>query len=79
MAMTICWTGDKQFISRAGAADIYVVMARTADAGSRGISAFIVEKKTPGLSFGANEKKMGWNAQPTRTVVFDGARKVNTL
>lgn len=67
-------TGDKQFISGAGTSDIYVVMARTSDSGARGISAFIVEKDTPGLSFGANEKKMGWNAQPTRTVVMDGVR-----
>jgi alkylation response protein AidB-like acyl-CoA dehydrogenase len=49
-------------------------MARTGEDGPRGISAFVVEKDTPGLSFGANEKKMGWNAQPTRTVVLDGAR-----
>jgi alkylation response protein AidB-like acyl-CoA dehydrogenase len=67
-------TGDKQFISGAGTSDIYVVMARTADGGARGISAFIVEKGMPGLSFGANEKKMGWNAQPTRTVILDGVR-----
>jgi alkylation response protein AidB-like acyl-CoA dehydrogenase len=67
-------TGEKQFISGAGAADIYVVMARTGDDGARGISTFVVEKGTPGLSFGANEKKMGWNAQPTRAVMFDGAR-----
>ncbi|MBB5374258.1 isobutyryl-CoA dehydrogenase [Acidocella aromatica] len=67
-------TGEKQFISGAGSSDIYVVMARTSDAGARGISAFVVEKNTAGLSFGANEKKMGWNAQPTRTVTFDGVR-----
>jgi len=67
-------TGEKQFISGAGAADVYVVMARTGDAGPKGISAFIVEKGMKGLSFGANEKKMGWNAQPTRTVTFDGVR-----
>ncbi len=67
-------TGEKQFISGAGSSDIYVVMARTADTGARGVSAFVVEKATPGLSFGANEKKMGWNAQPTRTVTFDGVR-----
>ncbi len=67
-------SGEKQFISGAGASDVYVVMARTADAGARGISAFIVEKGTAGLSFGANEKKMGWNAQPTRTVILDGVR-----
>ncbi|MDC7683708.1 acyl-CoA dehydrogenase family protein [Asticcacaulis sp. BYS171W] len=62
--------GSKAFISGAGASDLYVVMAR-ADAG---ISAFLVEKATPGLSFGANEHKMGWNAQPTRQVMFDGVR-----
>jgi alkylation response protein AidB-like acyl-CoA dehydrogenase len=67
-------TGEKQFISGAGSSDIYVVMARTADTGARGVSAFVVEKGAPGLSFGANEKKMGWNAQPTRTVIFDGVR-----
>ena len=63
--------GVKQFISGAGASDIYVVMARTSDAGANGISAFVVEKGTPGLSFGANEKKMGWNAQPTRQVICE--------
>jgi alkylation response protein AidB-like acyl-CoA dehydrogenase len=67
-------TGEKQFISGAGATDIYVVMARTADTGPRGISAFIIERDTPGLSFGANEKKMGWNAQPTRAVLLDNVR-----
>lgn len=66
--------GVKQFISGAGTSDIYVVMARTSDAGANGISAFVVEKGTPGLSFGANEKKMGWSAQPTRQVILDGAR-----
>ena len=63
--------GVKQFISGAGAADLYVVMARTGGEGSRGISAFVVEKNTPGLSFGPCEKKMGWNAQPTRQVLFE--------
>ncbi|OXR45203.1 Acyl-CoA dehydrogenase [Nocardia cerradoensis] len=67
-------TGVKQFISGAGSTDVYVLMARTDDAGSRGISAFIVPADTPGLSFGANEKKMGWNAQPTRQVILDEAR-----
>ena len=66
--------GVKQFISGAGSADVYVVMARTGDAGPKGISAFIVPKDTPGLSFGANEKKMGWNAQPTRQVIMEDAR-----
>ncbi|MBU3749011.1 MAG: acyl-CoA dehydrogenase [Mycobacterium sp.] len=66
--------GVKQFISGAGASDVYVVMARTGADGPRGISAFIVEKGTPGLSFGANEDKMGWNAQPTAQVVLEGVR-----
>jgi alkylation response protein AidB-like acyl-CoA dehydrogenase len=66
--------GVKQFISGAGASDVYVVMARTGSEGPRGISAFIVEKGTPGLSFGAQEQKMGWNAQPTAQVVFEGVR-----
>src|SRR6201986_3102813 len=69
--------GVKQFISGAGTSDVYVVMARTGGTetpGPRGISAFIVEKGTPGLSFGAHEEKMGWNAQPTAQVVLDGVR-----
>ncbi len=67
-------TGVKQFISGAGSTDVYVIMARTGDAGARGISAFIVPADTPGISFGANEKKMGWNAQPTRQVILDNVR-----
>jgi alkylation response protein AidB-like acyl-CoA dehydrogenase len=63
-----------QFISGAGVSDIYVVMARTGEAGPSGISTLVVEKGTPGLSFGANEKKMGWNAQPTRAVIFENCR-----
>lgn len=66
--------GVKQFISGAGTSDVYVVMARTGAPGPRGISAFIVPKDSAGLSFGANEKKMGWNAQPTRQVVLEGVR-----
>jgi alkylation response protein AidB-like acyl-CoA dehydrogenase len=66
--------GQKQFISGAGVSDIYVVMVRTGEAGPSGISTLIVEKGTPGLSFGANEKKMGWNAQPTRAVIFENCR-----
>jgi alkylation response protein AidB-like acyl-CoA dehydrogenase len=66
--------GVKQFISGAGASDVYVVMARTGGEGPRGISAFVVDKDTPGVSFGAEEHKMGWNAQPTAQVVFEGAR-----
>ncbi|WP_457106823.1 isobutyryl-CoA dehydrogenase [Methylobacterium sp. P5_C11] len=67
-------TGEKQFISGAGASDLYVCMVRTGEAGPAGISAIVVEKGTPGLSFGADERKMGWNAQPTRAVRFDGCR-----
>lgn len=66
--------GVKQFISGAGSSDVYVVMARTGADGPRGISAFLVEKDSPGLSFGADELKMGWNAQPTAQVVFEGVR-----
>ncbi|GAA1314130.1 acyl-CoA dehydrogenase family protein [Leucobacter albus] len=66
--------GTKQFISGAGAAAVYVVMARTGGPGSSGISTIVVEKDTPGLSFGPNEHKMGWNAQPTRQVIFDEVR-----
>jgi alkylation response protein AidB-like acyl-CoA dehydrogenase len=66
--------GVKQFISGAGASSVYVVMARTGDAGPKGISAFIVPSDAPGLTFGANERKMGWNAQPTRQVMFDEVR-----
>ena len=66
--------GVKQFISGAGTSDVYVVMVRTGDAGPKGISAIIVPKESEGLSFGANEKKMGWNAQPTRQVVFEDVR-----
>jgi alkylation response protein AidB-like acyl-CoA dehydrogenase len=67
-------TGVKQFISGAGEASVYIVMARTGDAGARGITAFLVPADTDGLSFGANEKKMGWNAQPTRQVILDEVR-----
>ncbi|GAB4927802.1 acyl-CoA dehydrogenase FadE9 [Mycobacterium kiyosense] len=66
--------GVKQFISGAGVSDVYVVMARTGAEGPRGISAFVIEKGTPGLSFGALEEKMGWHAQPTAQVILDGVR-----
>jgi alkylation response protein AidB-like acyl-CoA dehydrogenase len=66
--------GTKQFISGAGAADFYFVFARTGDNGPNGVSAFAIEKGTPGLSFGANERKMGWNAQPTAQVIMDNAK-----
>ena len=66
--------GSKAFISGAGLSDVYLVMARTGGSGAKGVSAFVVEKGTPGLSFGAPEKKMGWNAQPTAQVNFDDCR-----
>jgi alkylation response protein AidB-like acyl-CoA dehydrogenase len=66
--------GSKAFISGAGTSDLYVVMARTGGDGPKGISTFVVEKDTPGLSFGAQEKKMGWNSQPTAIVAFDDCR-----
>ncbi len=65
--------GHKQFISGAGGGDIYVVMARTGGEGPSGISTLVVPGDTPGISFGANERKMGWNAQPTRAVMFQDA------
>ncbi len=66
--------GAKQFISGAGDNEIYVVMARTGEDGPKGISTFVVEKDTPGLSFGAVESKMGWHMQSTRQVLFDNCR-----
>jgi alkylation response protein AidB-like acyl-CoA dehydrogenase len=66
--------GTKTFISGAGWSDIYLVMARTSDQGAKGVSAFIVEKDAPGLSFGATEKKMGWNAQPTAQVIMEDCK-----
>jgi alkylation response protein AidB-like acyl-CoA dehydrogenase len=67
--------GQKQFISGAGnERGFYVVMARTSDDGARGISTFLVEGGTSGLKFGVNERKMGWNAQPTRAVIFEDCR-----
>ncbi len=66
--------GSKAFISGAGVSDLYVVMVRTGGDGPKGISTVLVEKGTKGLSFGANEKKMGWNAQPTAIVNFEDCR-----
>lgn len=66
--------GSKAFISGGGVSDIYVVMARTGESGPRGISCIVVEKGTPGLSFGAREKKLGWKTQPTAMVVFENCR-----
>ncbi|MEL6829558.1 MAG: acyl-CoA dehydrogenase family protein [Pseudomonadota bacterium] len=66
--------GSKQFISGAGASDIYVLMARTGGPGPKGVSAFVIPKDTDGLGFGGNEQKMGWNSQPTRQLNLDDAR-----
>src|SRR5262245_6813590 len=66
--------GSKAFISGGGVSDIYVVMARTGESGPRGISCIVVEKGTPGLSFGAQEKKLGWKTQPTAMVIFENCR-----
>lgn len=66
--------GSKAFISGAGVSDLYVVMVRTGGDGPKGVSTVLVEKGTPGLSFGANERKMGWNSQPTAIVTFEDCR-----
>ena len=66
--------GVKQFISGAGTSDVYVTMVRTGGDGPSGISTLVIEKDMPGVSFGAQEKKMGWNAQPTAAVIFEDAR-----
>jgi alkylation response protein AidB-like acyl-CoA dehydrogenase len=67
-------TGTKQFISGAGENDVYLVMARTGEEGPKGISCFIVEKTMAGVSFGAQERKLGWHSQPTAQVNLDGVR-----
>jgi alkylation response protein AidB-like acyl-CoA dehydrogenase len=66
--------GNKAFISGGGRSDVYIVMARTGESGPRGISCFLVENGTPGLSFGAKEKKLGWHSQPTTMVILEGCR-----
>lgn len=66
--------GSKAFISGAGAADIYVTMVRTGGEGPSGISCFAVPKDSPGLSFGAQEAKLGWHSQPTAQVIFEDCR-----
>jgi alkylation response protein AidB-like acyl-CoA dehydrogenase len=66
--------GQKQFISGAGSTGLLVVMVRTGGEGPGGVSTLVVEADTSGVSFGANERKMGWNAQPTRAVIFENAR-----
>src|SRR5580704_6594429 len=66
--------GEKAFISGGGMSDVYVCMVRTGGAGSGGISCIVVEKGTPGLSFGKMERKLGWNSQPTSMVLFENCR-----
>jgi alkylation response protein AidB-like acyl-CoA dehydrogenase len=66
--------GSKAFISGAGTSDVYVCMVRTGEEGPKGISCIVVEKGTPGLSFGKKERKMGWNSQPTALVNFENCR-----
>ncbi len=66
--------GTKAFISGGGYSDLYLAMVRTGDDGPKGVSAVLVEDGVPGLSFGANERKMGWKAQPTAQVQFDDCR-----
>ena len=67
-------TGSKQFISGGGENDIYVVMVRTGEEGAKGISCLVIEKDMPGVSFGAQERKLGWHSQPTAQVNFDAVR-----
>ncbi|MFI4976907.1 MAG: acyl-CoA dehydrogenase family protein [Caulobacterales bacterium] len=71
---TYMLNGTKAFISGAGTSDVYVVMARSGGAGAGGVSTFVVEKDATGLSFGSQERKMGWNSQPTAMVHFDNVR-----
>ena len=70
----MCSTASSSSSPAPASRDIYVTMVRTGEGGPAGISALVVEKDAPGLSFGANEKKMGWNAQPTRQVIFEDVR-----
>ena len=66
--------GTKSFISGGGYSDVYVTMVRTGDQSSAGISTLMIQKDSPGISFGAQEKKMGWNSQPTAQVIFEDCR-----
>ena len=66
--------GSKAFISGAGATDVLVLMLRTGDAGPKGVTAVLVPADAKGISYGKNEHKMGWNAQPTRAITFDDVR-----
>jgi alkylation response protein AidB-like acyl-CoA dehydrogenase len=67
-------TGSKQFISGGGENEVYVVMVRTGEDGPKGISCLVIEKDMSGVSFGAQERKLGWHSQPTAQVNFDGVR-----
>ena len=66
--------GSKCFISGAGSTQVLIVMARTGEDGAKGISCFLVQADAPGVRYGRNEDKMGWKAQPTRTITFEGVR-----
>jgi alkylation response protein AidB-like acyl-CoA dehydrogenase len=66
--------GAKAFISGGLSSDVFVCMLRTGGAGPKGISTIVIEKNTPGLSFGKKEKKLGWNSQPTAMVLFENCR-----
>jgi alkylation response protein AidB-like acyl-CoA dehydrogenase len=67
-------SGSKQFISGGGENEVYVTMCRTSDDGAKGITCFVIDKDMPGVSFGAQEKKLGWHSQPTAQVNFDNVR-----
>lgn len=66
--------GSKMFISGAGSTDVLVVMARTGEPGPKGISAFAVDAKADGITYGRKEDKMGWNSQPTRLITFEDVK-----
>jgi len=66
--------GSKAFISGGGDTDVYLIMVRTGAQGPKGISCVLVEKGTPGLSFGKKEQKLGWNSQPTRAVIMEDCK-----
>jgi alkylation response protein AidB-like acyl-CoA dehydrogenase len=67
-------TGTKQFISGGGENEVYVTMVRTGEDGPKGISALVIEKDMPGVSFGAQERKLGWHSQPTAQVILEEVR-----
>ena len=67
-------TGSKQFISGGGENEVYVTMVRTGEEGAKGISCLVIEKGMPGVSFGAQEKKLGWHSQPTAALILEEAR-----